>query len=396
MTRVAVVQFYFHPDISAVSQLLGDLLCRLYETGEYDITVYCGTSAYAAVHNAGDERFERLRIVRIRTPNTGRSNLIARALDFLGFYAAVFFRVLLRGDLDAVVSMSSPPLVAYPIALALWLRKVRLVYYVEDLFPEVLFDLGYVNRPWIIRRLQAMNRCVMRRADRVVTLGSFMSLKIALGYPEAAEKLVEIPNWSRATEFAPARQDGGFTLMYSGNMGIAHDFRLLAPLIRALADFDGLQYRFVGGGARFAEVESIFRSTGERRVTLEGYRSREDHESLLALADAFLIAQRTEAVGDLLPSKLYSYLAAGRPLVFLGSRASEIGTLIVDRDLGVVVEHPEDVQTARRYIEFLSKDRERAARMHCRIRRFSDAHYGLERSVSRFQELLTDTREAAV
>lgn len=395
MKRIAVVQFYFYPDISAVSQLLGDLLCRLSESGDFEITVYCATSDYSEIRNQQDERFSRLNIVRIRTPNIGRSTLAARAFDFLGYYIAVFFRVLFHRGLDVVVSMSSPPLVAFPVSLALLLRKARFIYYLEDLFPEILFDMGYLKRPWIIRRLQGLNRFVMGRADRIVTLGRFMSRKVALGYPQAAGKIVEIPNWTRNIDFAPKAGTQELILMYTGNMGVAHDFSLLGPLIRALASLEGIRYHFSGGGARFFDVQSIFQAEGESRFTLEGYSSRSEHESALARADVFIISQRREAVGNLLPSKLYSYLAAGRPMIFLGPRASEIGSIIIENDLGVVVEHLSDVQTVRRYIEFLRRDPSRAAGIQRRARRFSDQCYGLEKSARRFRELLEGQERVA-
>lgn len=388
MKRIAVVQFYFYPDIAAVSQLLGDLLCSVAESGEYEITVYCATSSYTGVRNEQDKRFDRLNIVHIRTPNIGRSNMIARVLDYLGYYVAVFRRILFRRGLDAVVSMSSPPLIALPVSLAILLRKVHFIYYIEDLFPEILFDMEYLKRPWLIRRLQGVNRFVMRRANKIVTLGEYMTDKVISSYPEAEGKIAEIPNWATGIGFVPPGRKNEFTITYSGNMGVAHDFSLLGSLLCALAPLSQIRYRFIGGGARFAEVRDIFRASGEQRVELNGYTSRSEHEATLAQADVFIISQRMESVGDLLPSKVYSYLAAGRPMIFLGPRASEIGRIILDNDFGVVVEHGEDVQTAKRFVEFLKADPIRAARLCERIRRFSDQHFGLSVSSKRFRRLL--------
>ena len=95
MKQIAVVQFYFYPDISAVSQLLGDLLCTLAQDEEYSITVYCAISDYAEVRDQIDKRFDKLNIVRIKTTNIGRKSFISRIIDYTGFYISVFIRIFL-------------------------------------------------------------------------------------------------------------------------------------------------------------------------------------------------------------------------------------------------------------------------------------------------------------
>ena len=132
MKQIAVVQFYFYPDISAVSQLLGDLLCTLAEDEEYNITVYCAASDYAKMQDQTDNRFDKLNIVRIKTTNIGRKSFFSRIIDYTGFYISVFIRLLLGRRWHAVISMSSPPLIAFPVSIALLFRKIPFIYYIED------------------------------------------------------------------------------------------------------------------------------------------------------------------------------------------------------------------------------------------------------------------------
>ena len=391
MKQIAVVQFYFYPDISAVSQLLGDLLCTLAEDGEYNITVYCATSDYAGVLNQRDNRFNKLNIVRIKTPNIGKRYFINRIIDYAGFYISIFLRFFLGRRWDAVVSMSSPPLIAFPVSLALLFRKIPFIYYIEDLYPEILFDMSYLKRPWLIRKLQALNKVIMRRAESIVTIEEYMSRKVITNYPGARVKTIEIPNWSRGVEYLPASERKDFAILYSGNMGLAHDFSLLEPLIKELLPVKNLHYQFIGGGTRVEEIRSIFLKSGENRVEFRGYTSRNVHGTTLAQADLFVISQKKETVGDLLPSKLYSYLAAGRPMLFLGPRSSEIGRIILDNDFGVVVEHRQDISTAKRYIEFLKNNRPIAGLINERIHSYSNFHFGLKKSVGYFRQTIEET-----
>ncbi len=391
MKQIAVVQFYFYPDISAVSQLLGDLLCTLAEDEEYSITVYCATSDYAEIRDQIDNRFDKLNIVRIKTTNIGRKSFISRIIDYTGFYVSVFIRLFWGRRWYTVISMSSPPLIAFPVSLAMLFRKVPFIYYIEDLFPEILFDMSYLKRPWLIRKLQDLNKVVMRRANSIITIEEDMSRKVITNYPGAKGKIVEIPNWTRDVVFIPTLQRKDFTILYSGNMGLAHDFSMLEPLIKELLPLKNICYQFIGGGTRVGEIRNIFTTSGETRIEFRGYTSRDVHGATLAQGDLFIISQKRETVGDLLPSKLYSYLAAGRPMLFLGPLSSEIGRIILDNDYGVVVENTHDISTAKRYIEFLQNNHLRAGLINERIHRYSKFHFGLKKSVEYFRQTIEET-----
>lgn len=292
--------------------------------------------------------------------------------------------------------MSSPPLIAFIVSIALLFRKIPFIYYIEDLFPEILFDMSYLKHPWLIRKLQALNKVVMRRANSIITIEEDMSRKVITNYPEARGKVVEIPNWSRDVEYLPASESKDFTILYSGNMGLAHDFSILEPLIKELLPVKNIRFSFIGGGTRVEEIRNIFIKSGENRGEFRGYTSRYIHGATLARADLFIISQKRETVGDLLPSKLYSYLAAGRPMLFLGPRYSEIGRIITDNDFGIVVENGQDIFTAKRYIEFLKNDHLRARLINERIHRYSNVHFGLKKSVEYFRQTIEKTLRKAV
>jgi colanic acid biosynthesis glycosyl transferase WcaI len=103
-----------------------------------------------------------------------------------------------------------------------------------------------------------------------------------------------------------------------------------------------------------------------------------------------IISQRDETVGDILPSKLYSYLAAGRPILFLGPRKSEIGELIITEGIGVIVETNHDVPSAIETIEEYMSDPRSYSQLCRKIRRIFDSRYSQQRAVDQFQSLLSE------
>jgi colanic acid biosynthesis glycosyl transferase WcaI len=114
------------------------------------------------------------------------------------------------------------------------------------------------------------------------------------------------------------------------------------------------------------------------------------HSSVLASGDILLLSQRDETVGDILPSKLYSYLAAGRPMLFLGPRKSEIGELLLNEKIGVILEVPGDLPEVFDFILQISRNRQYYVELCATIRRLFDDRYSQQRAVAQFRDLLEE------
>ena len=115
----------------------------------------------------------------------------------------------------------------------------------------------------------------------------------------------------------------------------------------------GILYRFIGDGKRKREVARIFQNEGEDRLEMKGYSEEKWVSRNLSRGDVLVISQKRETVGDILPSKLYSYLGAGRPILHFGPKDSDIGKMIIENDIGVIFESPSDLARVREYLLFL-------------------------------------------
>jgi colanic acid biosynthesis glycosyl transferase WcaI len=386
---ILIIQQYFYPDISAVSQLLVDLLSPL--SDEYEITVLC-SSVYNSVEKYDElpESINGVKILRIRGIKAGKKSFFHRLAEYSTFYLGALFHVLTHREYSLVVSMTTPPLIGFFAALGNIPHRRPLIQYVEDLYPELLFDMGYISSPWIIRRLAVFSRMAYRHANRVITLGSYMSRKLRWNYGVDDSNIREIPNYASDVEFSPAEESDDFTLLYSGNAGLAHDFSLMEPLFTRLAEIENVSFSFVGGGNNVRAIADYLSDFPEHRKSFQGYVEKARHSQTLSSGNMLIISQRDETVGDILPSKLYSYLAAGRPLLFLGPRKSEIGELIITEGIGVIVETNHDVPSAIETIGAYMSDPRSYSELCRRIRRIFDSRYSHQRAVDQFKSLLSE------
>lgn len=387
--RVLFVQQYFYPDISAVSQLLGDLVTKLHTQENLELSVLC-SRAHRAV-SAPSAEFTAARISRISWSIFGDDTTAGQIIHMATFHIGAFFRLLLSRHFDTVVCMTTPPFIGFTAALALTIRPSKdFIYYVQDLYPEILFDTGIIRKSYLVRKTALFNRVALRRARAVVVLGKYMARKLRYNYGIAEGRASVIENWTNLVVHHAPRNDGPFVLMYSGNLGFAHDFSLLPSMIQGLRSVN-VRYRFVGAGRRFDDIRAVFQNCEETRVDFQGYVDRAEHDGVLASASMFVVAQSAATVGDLLPSKIYSYLAAGRPILFLGPTRCEIGETILRNGVGVVIELEEDVEAGVNLIRNYIENRPVYLETCLRARRYYESQLGLERSAQSFSAILSRT-----
>ena len=276
-------------------------------------------------------------------------------MDYLSFYLTVgwHLRRLARAD-DVVVAMTDPPLLSVLVYWALTGRPVRVVNWLQDLYPEVATALGVGA---LGGRLGAWLRQVRNRSLRHATLnvaiGERMAKAVrATGIPSGQVRVLH--NWADCEAIRPLapaanrlRREWGvedaFVVGYSGNLGRAHAYETVldaAALLRAesAAGDTPVVFLFIGDGQRLAELRAEAARRGlESLLRFHPYQPRESLALSLGVADVHWISLRPALEGLIVPSKFYGVAAAGRPVLFVGDPDGEIPLLLAAHDCGLCV-----------------------------------------------------------
>ncbi len=390
--RVLLLSQYFWPDLSAAAQLASDLTQDLTAKG-VQLSVITGRQAYAGgTEFAAHERWQGVDIHRVTSSGFGRDRLLGRAIDHASFLAAAGVRTLVREQVDVVVATSTPPFISLLGLANKRLTGSKFVYWVHDLYPDIAVELGVLarNGPAALA-LEKLSRKILHSADAVIAIGECMAQRIAAkGIP--ASDITVIHNWadgdairevSRADNWFRAEHglQDKFVVLYSGNMGRGHEFETLLDAARALADRPDILFLFIGGGARRGEVQRAARTMAN--VRLLPYQPRDRLAWTLGAADLAVVTLRSEAVGLMVPSKLYGHLASARPLLFIGPAESAVGRIIVHSRSGAVCA-PGDRAGVVSAITATAADPVKARAMGHAGRRWFDDHSGRGRSTDAF------------
>ncbi len=344
--RILLVNQYYWPDHASTGQHLTDLAESLVDQG-HEVHVLCSRRGSRPGAPARPRREEHNGVVihRVGASGFGRGSIIRRMADYLTFHWGALLRALTLPRPDTVVTLTTPPLIAVIGLLLQIIRGSAHVYWSMDLHPDASLAIGQMSRQKLpLRLLQKLSDALYRHADRVITLGPYMTDRIHdKGVP--LDRIVAIPVWSRRDEVFPLPREGHplraslgledkFVVMYSGNHGLAHRFEEFIDAARRLQHRDDVVFLFVGDGPRYHEVRTAREAFGLENVRLLDFFPREQLHASLSVADAHLVSLRTEMTGICVPGKLYGAMASARPVLFVGPGHCEVADTVRQAECG--------------------------------------------------------------
>ena len=386
MKILFINQFYW-PDSSASSQQLTDLTVGLVARG-HEVTVLCSAGGYAAAASAQPPL--GVKVLRINAVPFV-SGKAARLLSYLSFYAGAAARGLFSDRADMVICMTTPPLISLVGVIIQAVRGSKFFEYEQDLYPDVAVDLGMFKRGGFVDRVTGgLIDFARHRADGLIALGPCMRDRlIARGIP--SENIYVAENWASSDAITPLPRPGDpkqVVVLYSGNLGLAHDLDTLTGAMNLLKEDARFKFLFVGSGGRRQELVDFCSAHDIHSAEFRGYVPRDQLSEGLALGDIGLVTQRDDCCGSVIPSKLYGILASGRPLLYIGPKAATPAILIDRHDCGWHIE-PGDTYGLCHLLLELARNPQLMKDAGLRARQALVQHYDLPQSIQRFDEIIS-------
>ena len=288
-----------------------------------------------------------VRVTRVHPFPTAKGRVAARAAGFAAFTAlASVAAVASRARPDAVLAMSPP----ITLGLAGWVAARRwgvpFVFNVQDIFPDAAIDTGAVTGRRLIAAARRLERFVYRRADAVTVLSEDMRANVGAKVDPAGRTAVRvIPNSCDTELIRPCSRSTGYraehglgdrtVVMYAGNVGFSQPLDLVVSAARSYRHRDDVVFVVNGeGSARGALEES---AAGLPNLVFVDYQPAERLEEVLASADIGVIVLGEGLAHSSVPSKLYSILASGRPVVAAVDPGTEVTRVLERAQCGVAV-----------------------------------------------------------
>jgi colanic acid biosynthesis glycosyl transferase WcaI len=365
---IIFMEQYYFPEEWGGAQIPRDITIDLANSG-YRVYVICGRDRYVPLDptcsvSSGDD--PRQRGIRIRyVPKLPAFVRRPKGLLSQSWFCAVALTfVLLHGRRSILMVQTNPPLNVLVAGVLAFLFRSRVVFIAQDIYPEVMIAHGMIKyESRMARFLTAVYRWAYRRATYVVSLGPTMTARLH-DKGVAADRVREISNWATGdlrvvrgssnrfkTEWGLSDK---FVLVYSGNLGVAHDAEtMLRAIAVARTSLSALRMVIIGAGSRISEARDLARSLAiEDLVLFKPWVPDHLLPLSLGVADLGVVSLLPGFDGLVVPSKLLGQMARGIPTVYVGPKNSDVDWLISRSGGGICLENGNFVDLAGRLVEF--------------------------------------------
>lgn len=285
------------------------------------------------------ETIEGMRVVRLWVPPLAHDTFLKRLL-LHGIFCATSPMAIPAALGSEVVFASSPNFfVMFPAYLYRLALRAALVRNVDDLWPEVFYDLGLLKPKLVRRAVDWLSGLTYKMPHAVAAISPAYMELIREKYNVPADRIevIEVGVDTETFYPMPSRNSNKFVLMYSGILGSLYDFRSLLLAAKKLEKFPDLTIVIRGVGEREMEIRSLINSLELKTVRfetqlVEGKKLR----SILSEATAFVVPMVNLPMSDRgLPAKLFEYQALGKPIIVASS--GESARLITSTRSGIAV-----------------------------------------------------------
>jgi len=401
--KILVLTNYWPPEIGASPHLTFELCASLVSYG-HQVSVATGFPRY----NVQDmparyigklfyrEEEEGIKVHRIVAPSSSSRMALVRSFEHMFVFPPLLLAGLLSGPADVVFTVS-PPL---PLGLSAWMvskiRGARFVFGVQDLFPQNAIDLGLLRNKlaiWLSRRLELF---IYKKAE-VITVhseGNRDYLMRQAGVP--AQKVNVIPNWVDIESIIPgcrynsfrAKHNLGdkFIVLFAGTIGWSQGLEVILEASSRLRNYEDIVFLIVGDGVEKARLIAKAIAMKLSNIRFIPMQPRDKYPLVLSAADVCLVTLRPNVSTPVVPSKLLTIMASGRPVIAAVPGQGDVPKIIRTSQCGVWVDpkNPEDLAQAVLMLYASPGLRETYGRNG---RKFAETHFSREVCTKKYERL---------
>jgi len=393
--KILLITPYFPPEVGSAAHLYYELGQALRERG-HEITILTGLPRYHVTEALKDyrqrlciwETYHGLKVLRVFNLEIPWNIPILRGMDQLVSALLAGLAGVWLPAFDAAL-VYSPPLPLALAALALCRARRRpLIVNIQDLFPQSAIDLGLLKNPYLIRIFKGWESFLYRHAD-LVAVHSEGNRRRILNAGGKIGKVAVVSNWIDTQAIQPGARENElraslgleqrFLVSFAGIMGYSQDLETVLHSARILKDQKDIVFLMVGDGVEKSKLEKLARENQLDNVLFLPMQPKDKYPEVLLASDLCLATLRPEVKTPVVPSKILSIMAAGRPVLASLPLDGDAPRLIAEAQCGRVIA-PSDPEAMAQSILQLFQAPELRAQMGVRGRRYAVQHLSLERA----------------
>jgi putative colanic acid biosynthesis glycosyltransferase WcaI len=288
-----------------------------------------------------DNTFAAYDVLRCFSLFSSESSIVSRFLENLSFGFTSGLAVLFSEKPNVIYGNTWPIFAQGILALVCFIRDIPLILSVQDIYPETLMVQGRAGK------FQSFYNKPLRWLDKMITQNCAAIGVISEQFREiyikergiSAQKIHLIPNWIdehqlqfRTSDFSirnlhniPAN---AFLVVYAGNIGFASGLDSVILAFQKLTAKTLIYLLIAGSGSMLANYRELARKIENPRILFHTPWLETETSNLLTAATLFILPTQGKQSMFSVPSKLISYMLAGRPILACVGEKSEVARVI--------------------------------------------------------------------
>ena len=401
--RVLVLTPFYAPDFGPSAPIF-TALCEDLQKAGYEVTVVAGFPHYG---NAAElfpypgklfvrEKINGVNLIRFFVYAVPKSSLGRRLIYHGLFNLFATLACLAAGRTDVILADAPSLWYGLPLLVRALIPGTPYIYIIHDIYPDVLIKLDVIHSHRMVNLIERVEAFFYKNAARISVLSDgFKENLTRKGVPD--KKIEVIPVCVDVDFVRPldchnelCREwglEGKFVVLYAGNLGLSQSLEYVIETARQLAALPAITFVMVGDGARKTALQELVDEYCLENVRFFPFQPREKVPLIYALAQVCLVSLDPHIVAELVPSKTFTIMAAGRPLIATVDRHTEVGRLLEQSGCGVRVE-PENPDELAKVITRLYQDQNLLTRMGTNGREYVVAHFSDSVANKMYQNLI--------
>ena len=389
---------FFYPETVSSATLPFDTAAALVKSN-FSVGALCGyPKEYSGEKNVPKtEMKDGVEIRRIKYIQLSRVGSIGRLINYFSFTLKALLNVRKLKKYKAVTVYSNPPILPIVPLIAKKLYGTKLVFVCYDVYPEIAYASGNIRKGSLIDRvMNRINRKLYEKADIVVTLTDEMkSFLIEHREDLNKERVVTVENWAHEKETVTPKKESyerfGFTenqliVGYFGNLGTCQDIDTLLHTAYALKDDDRFGFLIVGHGNKKEKAKDFVSKNELKNVKIFDFLVGDDFKEAVAISKCSVVSLERGLIGMCAPSKYYSCLLGGHPIIALVEEKSYLAREVEAQQIGYHVKNG-DVKSFCEKLVLMAENPEELEKMGDRAKGLYEEKYRIDKAMQRYTEI---------
>ena len=396
--KVLMLRPTYKPEISGGTHLAVDLVSDLQAAGHEVELITPISEKYIALV---DESTDECKTYRVKS-RFNRKDTLSRVLKYIETSMKMYLTGKRIRDFDLIMTHSMPPLLGILGSHLAKKRHVPVLYWEQDIVSKSLLSTGVLGRAGLKQRIlyrlsSSIERKTEQRSTHIVTISKqFKEMHLKRGIED--NKVSVVYNWIDTDQVYPVGRDENplfdelgiprdkYIVTYCGNLGIPQNVEIMIDAAEKLQDIDDLLFIIIGGGSREKYINEYVQTKALKNLKIFPLQSMDRSHLVYSLGDVSLVIGKTGTSQNGFPSKTWSIMSAGRPMIACFDLESELCEFVREGNCGLTVA-PDSSDDLRKAVLYCYENKTELEKMGISARKYVSENFSRQSATGKIIDI---------